>query len=210
MPAAGTRPIRLRRETKETRVDILLDLWPQQRRVRVDTGIGFLDHMVETLAYYAGWHLEARVEETRRIDDHHVAEDLMLALGNAIHTLLDQIGWSIARFGWAIIPMDEALVLASIDASGRPGAWINLGLTRETIGGLATENIPHMLSSLAASSHMTIHVEKIRGENNHHIAEAAFKATGIALNQALKPAKQPPSTKGTIKPKTTITGKPET
>ena len=191
--------VRVSRETRETRVELVLDPLGGGG-ARVETGIGFLDHMVETLAYYAGWSLEARVEEVRRVDDHHVAEDLMLALGSAIRRWLDSRGWRVARFGWAAVPMDEALVLAAVDVSGRPGAWVELGLRRESIGGLATENIPHMIWSLASASLTTIHVRRLSGSNDHHVAEAGFKALGMAFRQALQPVEGLVSTKGSLAP----------
>ena len=188
------------RETRETRAVVRLVVAAGEPWARVETGIGFLDHMVETLAYYAGWRLEARVEELRRVDDHHVAEDLALALGAAVRRWLEARGWRVRRFGWALIPMDEALVLAAVDASGRPGAWVELGLRREEIGGWATENIPHFVWSLASSSLMTIHLRRLAGVNEHHIVEAGFKALGVALGQALEPGERLVSTKGSLAP----------
>lgn len=178
-----------------------LDLDARELRgVSVSTGVPFLDHMVETLAYYAGWGLEARVEEAKRVDDHHVAEDLALALGEAVARAVASGGYRVARFGHAIVPMDEVLVLAAVDYSGRPGAWVDLPFTREEVGGLATENIPHFVWSLASASAMTVHVRALQGGNNHHLAEAAFKALGMALRQALAPSAAVVSTKGVILP----------
>jgi imidazoleglycerol phosphate dehydratase HisB len=188
------------RETRETRVRLRLVVDAEEPLARVETGIGFLDHMVETLAYYAGWRLEASVEEERRVDDHHVSEDLALALGSALRRYLEERGWRVARFGWAAVPMDEALVLAAVDLSGRPGAWVELGLRREAIGGWSTENIPHFVQSLAAASLSTIHLRRLVGVNEHHVVEAGFKALGFALREALRPRGSTVSTKGEIAP----------
>lgn len=188
------------RETRETRVWLRLVIGSEEPFARVETGIGFLDHMVETMGYYAGWRLEARVEEMRSVDDHHVSEDLALALGAALRRWLEARGWRVARFGWALVPMDEALVAAAVDVSGRPGAWVELGLRREAIGGWATENIPHFVQSLASASLMTIHVRRLAGFNEHHVVEAGFKALGMALRAALAPSGRVVSTKGGIAP----------
>ncbi|NOZ88438.1 MAG: imidazoleglycerol-phosphate dehydratase [Crenarchaeota archaeon] len=192
--------MRLTRETRETRVELVLEIGSGEPYARVETGIGFLDHMVETLAFYAGWRLEAKVIEVRHVDDHHVAEDLMLTLGAAVRRWLESVGWRVARFGWSMVPMDEALVMAAVDLSGRPGAWVSLRFTREEIGGLALENIGHMIQSFAAASLSTIHVRQVAGRNDHHIAEAAFKALGFALRQALQPSAKLVSTKGALAP----------
>ena len=195
------RRVKVERRTKETIVRVDLDLdGSELREISVSTGVPFLDHMVETLAYYAGWGLRAAVEEVKRVDDHHVAEDLALALGEAVARAVASGGYRVARFGYAVVPMDEALVLVAVDYSGRPGAWVELPLRREAIGGLATENIPHFLQSLAAAAGMTLHVATLRGGNDHHVAEAAFKALGMALRQALAPGQGVVSTKGAILP----------
>jgi len=193
-------PVRVERVTRETRVVVELVVGAAEPGGRVETGVGFLDHMVETLAYYAGWSLEARVEEVKRVDDHHVAEDLALALGAALRRWLDGVGWRVARFGWAVVPMDEALVLAAVDISGRPGAWVELGLRRESIGGWATENIPHFIQSLAAQVPATVHVRRLAGLNEHHVVEAGFKALGFAFRAALAPGERVVSTKGGLEP----------
>lgn len=192
--------VELVRETRETRVRLRLAVGAEEPYARVATGIGFLDHMVETLGYYAGWRLEASVEELRRVDDHHVSEDLALAIGAALRRWLEARGWRVARYGWALVPMDEALVAAAVDVSGRPGAWVELGLRREMIGGWATENIPHFVQSLASASLITIHVRRLAGVNEHHVVEAGFKALGMAFRAALAPVERLVSTKGSIAP----------
>ncbi len=181
------------RETLETRVRVELRLEPGS--IRVETGIGFLDHVTETLIYYMGASGVFTVEEVKRVDDHHVAEDLYLALGEALRRAS---GTGIARFGHAIIPMDEVLALAAVDVSGRPGSWVRIPFTREYIGGLSTEVIPHMVQAMASTMRSTIHIEVLRPGNNHHMAEASFKALGAALGQALRETGRVFSTKGVL------------
>ena len=182
------------RETLETRVEVRVVL-DGSGEARVRTGIGFLDHLVETLLYYAGVDTEARVEEKRRVDDHHVAEDLALALGEALRRAA---GDRVARYGYAVVPMDECLVLAAVDYSGRPGAYVELPFTRGEVGGLATENVEHFIASLASTLRATIHVDTLRAGNNHHLAEAAFKALGMALGRSLRASERVVSTKGAL------------
>ena len=133
------------------------------------------------------------------IDDHHTAEDCALALGQAFDQALgDKRG--ITRFGHAYAPLDEALARAVVDLSGRPYAYVDLGLRREKVGDIATEMIGHVLQSFAMAAKMTLHVELIRGQNDHHRAEAAFKSLALALRQAVATAGHDdvPSTKGVL------------
>lgn len=185
------------RSTAETSIRGRLTL-DGERRVAVQTGVGFLDHMLSALAFHAGWDLELECEGDLDVDDHHTAEDCALAIGAAIDRALgDRTG--IARFGWAYAPLDEALARAVVDLSGRPWPEIDLGLRREAIGGLACENLGHVLSSLAMAAKAAIHVDVLRGANDHHRAEAAFKALALALRQATGPAGScVPSTKGAL------------
>jgi imidazoleglycerol phosphate dehydratase HisB len=186
------------RSTKETTIRGRLCL-DGERRITVETGIGFLDHMLSALAFHAGWDLELECRGDLDVDDHHTAEDCALALGAAIDRALGERD-GIARFGWAFAPLDEALARAVVDLSGRPWPEIDLGLQREAIGGLACENLEHVLSSLAMAAKAAVHVDVLRGANDHHRAEAAFKATALALRQAvrLEGPDEVPSTKGVL------------
>ena len=183
------------RTTAETRIGgrLLLD---GSGEIRIDTGIGFLDHMLTALAFHAGWDLELECHGDLEVDDHHTAEDCALAVGEALDRALgDRSG--IVRFGTGHAPLDEALARTVIDLSGRPWPEIHLGLTREALGGLATENITHIFTSLAMSARCALHVDVLRGGNDHHRAEAAFKATALALRQATEVVGSGiPSTKG--------------
>ncbi len=188
----------LTRTTNETTIDVALDL-DGTGTSTIATGIGFLDHMLAALAKHARLDLTLRATGDLHIDDHHTAEDCALALGAALAQAVgDKRG--IARFGSAYAPLDEALARAVIDLSGRPHATVNLDLTRDTIGGLACENIAHFFTSLAAAAGLTLHLDVVRGENDHHKAEAGFKAFALALAQAVRLTGETtvPSTKGVL------------
>ena len=192
------RKAEISRKTKETEIKVSLDL-DGKGLAEVATGIGFLDHMLSTLAKHARLDLTLSCKGDLHIDDHHTAEDCALALGAALDEALGpRVG--IARFGSAYAPLDEALARAVIDLSGRPYAYVELGLKREAIGGLACENIGHVLRSLATAARATLHVECLRGENDHHRTEAAFKAVALALRQAVAQTGEVgvPSTKGVL------------
>ncbi len=193
-----SRTATISRKTKETEISLALDL-DGAGAVSVSTGVGFLDHMLTALATHAGFDLELACKGDLQVDDHHTAEDCAIALGQAIDKALGERR-GIARFGSAYAPLDEALARAVVDLVTRPHATVNLPLNYDRIGGLACENIPHVLTSLAVSARMCLHVDLIRGENDHHKAEAAFKATALALRQGVTRTTSAgaPSTKGTL------------
>ena len=188
------------RKTRETSIRVTLAL-DGTGRTDVKTGIGFLDHLLDALARHARFDLSLTCEGDLQVDDHHSAEDSALALGEALDRALGERR-GVSRFGWALAPLDEALARAVVDISGRPFADVTLDLhrDRQVIGGLACENIPHLLRSLATAARLTLHVDVLKGENDHHKAEAAFKATALALRQAVAPSgfDDVPSTKGTL------------
>jgi imidazoleglycerol-phosphate dehydratase len=186
------------RKTAETTVLVELTL-DGSGQAEVGTGVGFLDHLLTALARHARFDLTLRCDGDLRVDDHHTAEDAALALGEAVDQALgDRRG--VARFGWALAPLDEALARVAVDLSGRPFADVNLGLTRDALGALSAENVPHVLRSFATAARLTLHVDVLKGENDHHRAEAAFKATALALRQAVAASgfDDVPSTKGTL------------
>ena len=188
----------IERKTNETEISVTLDL-DGTGQADIQTGIGFLDHLLDALARHGRFDIELRCKGDLHIDDHHTAEDCGLALGAAIREALgDRVG--IARFGSAYAPLDDGLARAVVDISGRPFAAIDLGLTRERLGELSCENIPHVLSSMATAAELTLHVDVLKGGNDHHRAEAAFKAVALALRAAVRPSgfDDVPSTKGTI------------
>lgn len=166
---------------------------------RVETGLGFLDHMITALSRHSRIDIDLTCRGDLAVDDHHTAEDCALVLGSALDRALgDRSG--IARFGSAYAPLDEALARCVIDLSGRPASVVDLGLDRESIGPLATENLTHFFRSLATTLRASVHVDVLRGENDHHRAEAAFKATALALRQAvaIDGTIGVPSTKGVL------------
>lgn len=192
------RTSRRERTTKETQIVVELDL-DGEGRTDIATGLGFLDHMMDAFARHGRFDLKVDAKGDLHIDDHHVVEDVALTLGSAIDDALgDRAG--IERFGHAYVPMDEALARAAWDLSGRAFAVVELGLRRARLGQVATENLRHFLQSLATASRSALHVDLLRGENDHHRAEAAFKATGVALRRAVQRAGlgDVPSTKGSL------------
>jgi imidazoleglycerol phosphate dehydratase HisB len=184
------------RTTKETSIRGRLDL-DGDRHIEIETGIGFLDHLLTALAFHAYWDLELSCEGDLVVDDHHTAEDCAIVLGQAVRSAVG--GAPVRRFGHAYAPLDEALARAVVDLSGRPWPEIDLGLEREMLGGLACENVGHVLRSFALELRAALHVDVLKGANDHHRAEAAFKAVALALRQAVAPTDGTiPSTKGTL------------
>ncbi|GKT49169.1 imidazoleglycerol-phosphate dehydratase [Colletotrichum spaethianum] len=183
----------------------------KSQTISVNTGIGFLDHMLHALSKHAGWIRHPRPGQQHRevpsanidrsVDDHHTAEDVCIALGYAFANALGS-ATGLARFGYAYAPLDEALSRAVVDLSNRPYSVIDLGLRREKIGDLSCEMIPHCLQSFAQGARVTLHVDCLRGENDHHRAESAFKALAVAVKMATSRVAgkegEVPSTKGTL------------
>jgi len=172
------------RETKETRVEVSLDI-DNRGDVIVSTPIPFLNHMLTTLFSYMNASVAINAVDKFPFDDHHVAEDVAIAVGEALNKCLgDRVG--IRRFSHIVIPMDDALMLVSIDISGRGRAYVELNTSRESIGGLAIENLHHFIDTLASRAGITIHIQQLRGVNTHHVIEALFKGLGITLYEATR------------------------
>jgi imidazoleglycerol-phosphate dehydratase len=173
----------------------------KSQTISISTGIGFLDHMLHALSKHAGWSLAIACKGDLHIDDHHTAEDVCIALGYAFAKALGT-PTGLARFGSAYAPLDEALSRAVVDLSNRPFSVVELGLKREKIGDLSAEMIPHCMQSFAQGARVTMHVDCIRGFNDHHRAESAFKALAVAIRQATSRVAgregEVPSTKGTL------------
>ncbi len=188
----------LERRTRETEIRLTLGL-DGRGRADIDTGLPFLDHMLHQLARHGRFDLELHCRGDLAVDDHHTVEDCALALGAAIDRALGERR-GIARFGWAYAPLDEALARVVVDLSGRPWAEVALGLVREQLGGVACENFTHFFHSLAAAGRLTLHVDVLRGANDHHRIEAAFKALALALRAAVVTTGEDtiPSTKGML------------
>lgn len=193
-----SRTATVERATSETQIKLSIDL-DGTGRSSIDTGVGFLDHMLTAFAHHGLFDLDLIAKGDLEIDDHHTAEDTALALGEAISKALgDRSG--ITRFGDAVVPMDEARATVAIDISGRPYAVLDLQLRTDRVGTLSTQNIPHLLEALTRTAGITLHISSV-GSNDHHVSEAAFKALGRALRMAatLDPRRSGvPSTKGTL------------
>jgi imidazoleglycerol phosphate dehydratase HisB len=192
-----TRRSEFNRETTEVTITGHLDL-DGTGVSQVKTGLGFLDHMLGAFARHGRFDLELVASGDTEVDDHHTVEDCAIVLGRALDEALgDRNG--ITRFGYAYAPLDESLTRAVIDLSGRPWPEISIEFTRDAIGEVATENIIHFLNSFAVEGRMALHVDLIRGQNDHHKAESAFKALAIALRSAVSQSDGGiPSTKGTL------------
>jgi imidazoleglycerol-phosphate dehydratase len=199
--AAGGRLGSVERETKETRVSARLNLDPPSARAQVDTGIGMLDHLLEQVAQHGLIDITIKAKGDLHRDAHHTAEDVAICLGRALSDALgDRQG--IVRMADALVPLDEALALVALDLNGRGYSSLDLSWSGERMGDLPTEMVSHVLATLAAEGRFTLHARILSGGNDHHKAEALFKALGRALGAAsrLDPrrAGQTPSTKGTL------------
>lgn len=193
--AVTARRARVERRTKETHIEVAVDL-DATAPIQIATGIGFFDHMLEQLAKHGGFSLQLTCRGDLQIDEHHTVEDCALALGEALRKALgSKVG--IARYGF-LLPMDEAQAQVAIDLSGRAYAQFSGRFTREAVGGLPTELVPHFFRSLAETLGAAIHVS-VTGENTHHMIEGCFKGVGRALRQAFRrESEELPSTKGVL------------
>lgn len=191
------RGARVERRTRETRIVAAVDL-DDGGRQEIETGIGFLDHMLESFARHGGFSLQLECLGDLDVDEHHTVEDCALVLGQALNDALgDRRG--VERFGF-VLPMDESQASASIDLGGRPFLKFAGTFPRESVGGLPTEMVPHFFRSLCETLRMNLHLE-VRGDNTHHMVEACFKAVARALRQALLRdvrSTAVPSTKGLL------------
>jgi histidinol-phosphate/aromatic aminotransferase/cobyric acid decarboxylase-like protein/imidazoleglycerol phosphate dehydratase HisB len=172
------------RTSTETALRITLGL-DGSGRSHVATGIGFLDHLLTLLCFHAGFDLDCVAGGDLDVDEHHTVEDVLAALGSALQQALGSRE-GVTRYGSAIVPMDEARALAAVDLVWRPHAEISLAFNGERVGGLAISLLPHALERFAMEAGCTVHVES-SGDDDHHVAEAAFKALGQALRQAVAP-----------------------
>jgi len=194
-----TRSSQAHRRTKETDVRVTLAL-DGTGESRIDTGLPFLDHMLELFARHGLFDLEVKCEGDLEIDDHHSVEDIAITLGQALKEALgDKRG--IQRFGEAIVPMDEALVRSVVDLSGRFYLVYEVQTRRQTIGNFSVELAEHFWRSLSEAAKFNLHIDCLRGRNTHHMLEGSFKATARALRQAVAHdprIKGVPSTKGSL------------
>lgn len=197
-PKAATRRAERTRETRETKIRVVLDL-DGLGRAEINTGVGFFDHLLTSLAHHALFDLTVEATGDLHVDEHHTVEDVSLVFGEALAAALgDRAG--IVRFGEASVPMDEAIATAVVDISGRPYAVLDIPFRADRIGTLPAQLVDHALESFARTAGLTLHL-RASGRNDHHVAEAAFKALARALRAAVALDDRRvgvPSTKGSL------------
>ncbi len=176
------RSAQLTRKTKETQIDLRLCL--DGGDIAVDTGVGFFDHMLTALAFYAGFGLELTVQGDLNVDGHHTVEDTGIVLGQALSQALgDKAG--IVRFSSVYVPMDEALARTVLDISGRPFLVFDAPMPQERVGDFDSCLTEDFMRALAVNAGLTLHQHALYGKNAHHITEALFKSLGLALKEAV-------------------------
>jgi imidazoleglycerol-phosphate dehydratase len=194
------RKAEVKRKTKETEIRVQLNLDGSGQH-EIETGVGFLDHMLSHLAVHGLFDLQLEARGDLHVDNHHTVEDCALALGLAFDQALGERR-GITRMGAAYVPMDEALTFVAVDLSGRPYAVVQAEWHTPAVGGIATSLFSHLLESFAVAARCNLHARVLYGRDDHHQAEALFKALGRALDAAtqIDPRRESavPSTKGTL------------
>ena len=190
----------IERNTKETEISVTINV-DGAGKADISTGIGFLDHMLEQVARHSLMDITLKAKGDLHVDQHHTAEDSGIALGQALTEALgDKKG--ITRFASVLLPMDEALTRVALDVSGRPCLVWNVEFTRPEIGEMDTELFREWFGAFVQHAGLTLHVESLYGDNNHHMIESCYKGLARALGQALaidpRQADMVPSTKGTL------------
>jgi len=174
----------VKRETRETCVEVEVNIDGKGSH-EIDTGVHFLDHLLGSMALHGLMDLKVKATGDLKVGDHHVVEDVALVLGQALFTAVGEKR-GVRRFGSVIIPMDDALIMASVDLSGRFYFESNMEFRRVKIGDLSAEMVNHFFKSFAEAGRFNLHIVALRGSNDHHKAEGAFKALGLALAQAVE------------------------
>ena len=200
MRPASTRKATLERKTSETSIDVTVDL-DGEGRYEIETGIGFLDHMLAQLSRHSLIDIRLKAEGDLHIDAHHTTEDSGIALGQAVSKALGERK-GIVRYGSAMIPMDETLTRVALDVSNRPYLIWKVDFTQDRLGTMDSELFREWFQAFAFNAGLTLHVENLYGINNHHIVESSYKGLARALRQAIeidpRKADAIPSTKGTL------------
>ena len=189
----------IQRSTKETTIEANLNL-DGSGSVTTETGVGFFDHRIDAFGRHGLFDIELKAKGDLEVDSHHTVEDCGIVLGNACAQALGE-KQGITRYGHAIVPMDETLVLAAIDISGRGNAFVEADIPAEQIGNFDTELAEEFFIAFAANAGITLHIKLLAGKNSHHIIEAAFKACARALRMAVsldERVQGVPSTKGAL------------
>ena len=194
------RKAKISRKTKETDIVVAVDL-DGSGKAGIATGIGFFDHMLEQLARHSLIDIDVTAKGDLHIDQHHTTEDVGIALGQALREALGERA-GITRYGDVHLPMDEALTRCAVDVSGRPYLVWKVAFSRDKVGEFDTELFKEFFQALAQNGGLTLHIENLHGENNHHIAETCFKAVARALRIAVavdpRDGARIPSTKGSL------------
>jgi len=191
---------KIERKTAETDISVSLKL-DGTGKYKINTGVGFFDHMLEQVARHSLIDLEIEAKGDTHIDDHHTVEDTGIAFGQALaHAIGDKLG--INRYGWCLLPMDETLIRTALDLSSRPFLYFDIDMPTDKIGSFDTELVREFFQAVSTHGGITLHMEKLHGFNSHHIAEAAFKSFSKSLRVAIEKdprnLKALPSTKGAL------------
>ena len=191
---------KIERKTAETEISVSLNL-DGTGKYEIKTGVGFFDHMLEQLARHSLIDLEVEANGDTHIDDHHTVEDTGIAFGQALAQAIgDKVG--INRYGWCLLPMDDALIRTALDLSSRPFLYLDIDMPTDKIGTFDTELVREFFQAVSTHGGITLHMEKLNGYNSHHIAEAAFKSFSkslrIAIEKDPRNLKALPSTKGAL------------
>jgi imidazoleglycerol-phosphate dehydratase len=195
-----SRDAEVKRETKETSITVSVGL-DGTGESSITTGVAFFDHMLDQLAKHSGINIEIKADGDLEVDAHHTVEDVGIALGEAItEALSDRAG--ISRYGWSIVPMEEALASVALDISGRPYLAYKVDVPAEAVGNYDPDLTEEFFMALSRSAGLTLHITQLAGKNSHHIIECVFKATARALSMAIsheaRRGGQIPSTKGSL------------
>ena len=187
----------INRKTAETDISLTLNI-DGEGKANIQTGCGFLDHMLTLFAHHGSFDITLSCQGDTEVDYHHTTEDVGIALGDALRAALGDCR-GIVRYGDITLPMDEALLLAAVDVSGRGMAVLALNIPTEKVGDFDTELVNEFFFALARRANLTLHIRQLAGLNSHHIIEGAFKATARALRAAVKQeGDKIPSTKGVL------------
>ena len=191
---------KIERKTAETDISVSLKL-DGTGKYKINTGVGFFDHMLEQVARHSLIDLEVKASGDTHIDDHHTVEDTGIAFGQALAQAIgDKLG--INRYGWCLLPMDDTLIRTALDLSSRPFLYFDIDMPTDKIGSFDTELVREFFQAVSTHGGITLHMEKLHGFNSHHIAEAAFKSFSKSLRVAIEKdprnLKALPSTKGAL------------
>lgn len=190
--------IEKKRETLETSIQLLLSDEGDAKESKIDTGVGFFDHMLTLFSFHSGLYLEVKADGDTEVDDHHTVEDIGILLGESIRELYQE-RVSYRRYGFMYLPMDESLARVVLDLSGRPHFNFQARFSKEKVGTFDVELVEEFFNALAMNSRMTLHIDLLKGGNTHHEIEGIFKAFARALKEALDIVKSGvPSSKGLI------------